>query len=140
MNTGFIKTVVGKLRSLWRSITDYNDSEKAKWGHWAKHTQMMYEALESPSISSSEERAMKYIRDTVLENVVWQLANIRNSQYNTEGIRLQLIAIRDFIEPPESTAAAAEKVGQNAEERENKKKKVEELLTELGDLFKYFTR
>jgi hypothetical protein len=48
--------------------------------------------------------------------------------------------IRDFIEPPESTAAAAEKVGQNAEERENKKKKLEELLTELGDLFKYFTR
>jgi hypothetical protein len=97
----------------------------------------MIETLESSS--NTEERAMKYIRGEVVENVKWQLANIRNSGYYTEGIKLQLIAIRDLIEPPASTAAAAEKAGENAEEREKKKKKVEELLKELRELFEYFT-
>ncbi len=139
----FTKTVKSMVEDVWNLITRYNDSKK--WEPWANETALMREKLQSP-YNAEEKWALKVIYESVLPNVIWQLSTIGRSDYNNPGIKMQLEAIRDYInqnspkseaEVPESTAA--EKAGEDAEEREKRKKRVEELLQELRDLFKYFT-
>jgi len=73
----------------------------------------------------SEKQARKTIDETVMKNVVWQLAAIQRSGYNEEGIKRQLEAIRDFISPKSEAEV------RDAPETTGRKNIMEGLLQEL---------
>ena len=132
----FCARVKDMLDDLWRAIKRHDDRNKWEW--WANVTALSLESVEN-TIKISEERAMQTISGPVLRDVEWALANIRNSTYNVPGIKLQLEALRDFInskfkvEVQESTAEEAARV--DAVEKAKRKKRLEELLQELRELF-----
>ena len=127
----FSANVLEKLEALWRAIKRYDD--KNKWGAWANETALSLEALEK-AMETSDGRALETIRGRVLKGVQYALANIRGSGYNEEGIKLQLEALRDFISPkPEASAPVEAKV--DPVETARRKKRLEELLQELRELF-----
>jgi hypothetical protein len=127
----FSANVKDKLEALWRAIKNYDD--KNKWGWWANVTALSLESVEN-TMKISEERALETISGRVLGDVKWALANITQSGYNVAGIKAQLVLLRDFISPkPEASAPVEAKV--DPVETARRKKRLEELLQELRELF-----
>ena len=79
------------------------------------------------------------IRDTVQPNITWALQNIKRSGYESEGIRLQLQGILEFISTEPEPSATVETRMEWAAERAERKKRLDELLEAMRELFEECT-
>ena len=95
------------------------------------------QALDEANIS--EAQALQVIRDTVQPNITWALQNIQRSGYDSEGTRLQLQGILDFISTEPESSATVETRVEWAADRAERKKRLDKLLEAMRELFEECT-